>query len=110
MTLSHSPTFLPFQNDWHPADIIAALRKKGTSLAALSRQSGLSSSTLANALSRPWAKGEMLISKAIGVPAEDIWPSRYFDPNTRKPITRPMRMRPKKIAESKRGEGCGNHS
>lgn len=110
MTLPRSPTFLPFQNDCHPADIIAALRKKGTSLAALSRQSGLSSSTLANALSRPWAKGEMLISKAIGVPAEDIWPSRYFDPNTRKPITRPMRMRPKKIAESKSGERCGNHS
>ncbi|WP_425591302.1 helix-turn-helix domain-containing protein [Buttiauxella agrestis] len=65
---------------------------------------------MANALSRPWAKGEMLISKAIGVPAEDIWPSRYFDPNTRKPITRPMRMRPKKIAESKSGERCGNHS
>ncbi|MDT3533027.1 helix-turn-helix domain-containing protein [Cronobacter sakazakii] len=37
--------------DWHPADIIAALRKKGTSLAALSRASGLGSSTLANALS-----------------------------------------------------------
>ncbi|EDV2600684.1 transcriptional regulator, partial [Salmonella enterica subsp. houtenae] len=25
------------QPDWHPADIIAALRKRGTSLAALSR-------------------------------------------------------------------------
>lgn len=46
--------------DWHPADIIAGLRKKRTSLAALSRQSGLSSSTLANALSRPWPKGEFL--------------------------------------------------
>lgn len=42
--------------DWHPADIIAALRKRGTTLAALSRQSGLSSSTLANALSRPGLK------------------------------------------------------
>lgn len=28
MTLSHSPTFLPFQQDWHKADIIAALHKK----------------------------------------------------------------------------------
>lgn len=69
MTLPHEPTFLPFQKDWHQADIIAALRKKGTSLAAVSREAGLSSSTLANALSRPWAKGEMLIGKAIGVPA-----------------------------------------
>ena len=38
--------------DWHPADIIAALRKQGTTLAAVSRKAGLSSSTLANALSR----------------------------------------------------------
>ena len=38
--------------DWHPADIIAGLHKKGTSLAAESRKCGLSSSTLANALAR----------------------------------------------------------
>ncbi len=44
--------------DWHPADIIAGLRKKDTMLAALSRKSGLASSTLANALSRPWPKGK----------------------------------------------------
>ncbi len=37
MKLPHSPTFLPFQQDWHKADIIAALHKKGTSLAAESR-------------------------------------------------------------------------
>jgi len=96
MSLSHSPTFLPFQ-DWHTADIIAALHKKGTSLAAESRAAGLSSSTLANALTRPWAKGELLISKAIGVPAEIIWPSRYFDAQTRKPVSRPMRSPYKKI-------------
>lgn len=40
-------------NGWHQADIIAGLRKKGTSLAALSRAAGLSSSTPANALTRP---------------------------------------------------------
>ncbi|MGB7800838.1 helix-turn-helix domain-containing protein [Buttiauxella sp.] len=93
MKLPHSPTFLPFQQDWHPADIIAALGKKGTSLAAESRAVGLSSSTLANALTRPWAKGEMLISKAIGVPVEEIWPSRYFDAQTHEPIVRQMRRR-----------------
>lgn len=67
------------RTDWHQADIIAALRKKGTTLAAASRAAGLSSSTLANTLTRPWPKGEMLIAKAIGVPAAQIWPSRYFD-------------------------------
>ncbi|VDZ90801.1 DNA-binding transcriptional regulator Nlp [Lelliottia amnigena] len=51
--------------DWHSADIIAALRKKGTSLAAESRRNGLSSSTLANALTRPWPKGELIIATAL---------------------------------------------
>lgn len=63
---------------WHQADIIAGLRKKGTSLAALSRASGLSSSTLANALCRPWPKGEFLIAEAIGIHPSEIWPERYF--------------------------------
>lgn len=34
-------------------------------MAAESRRNGLSSSTLANALSRPWPKGEMIIAKAL---------------------------------------------
>ncbi len=60
------------QKNWHPADIIAALRKRGTSLAAVSREAGLSSSTLANALIKPWPKGEFLIARAIGVDAAII--------------------------------------
>ncbi|SFU13974.1 transcriptional regulator, Nlp family [Kosakonia arachidis] len=63
--------------DWHKADIIAGLRKKGTSLAALSRESGLASSTLANALTRHWPKGERLIAEALETWPEAIWPSRY---------------------------------
>nr|WP_253283077.1 helix-turn-helix transcriptional regulator [Cedecea davisae] len=64
------------ENDWHPADILAALKKKGTSLAAVSRKAGLASSTLANALTRHWPKGERLIAEEIGVAPEQIWPSR----------------------------------
>lgn len=74
--------------DWHTADIIASLRKRKTSLAAVSRQAGLSSSTLANALTRPWPKGEWLISQAIGVAPEVIWPSRYYDKDTNEFIDR----------------------
>lgn len=66
------------KQDWHPADIISALRKKGTSMAAVSRQSGLCSTTLANALVRPWPKGELLIAEAIGISPAEIWPSRYY--------------------------------
>ncbi|KAA8995852.1 helix-turn-helix transcriptional regulator [Brenneria populi subsp. brevivirga] len=65
------------QQDWHPADIIAALKKRGTSMAAVSRNAGLASSTLANALTKHWPKGERLIAEALGVAPEQIWPSRY---------------------------------
>lgn len=79
--------------DWHSADIIAALHKRGTSLAALSREAGLSSSTLANALSRPWPKGEWLIADAINVHPAVIWPSRYYEPVTHRLIDRKKRIR-----------------
>lgn len=69
--------------DWHPADIIAALKKRGTSLSALSRQAGLASSTLANTLIRHWPKGERLIAEKLGVAPEQIWPSRYRKPEYR---------------------------
>lgn len=48
------------QPGWHPADIIVALRKRGTSLVALSREAGLASARLANTLHRHWPKGERL--------------------------------------------------
>ena len=79
-------------HNWHPADIIAGLRKKGTSLAEVSRKAGLSSSTLANALSRPWPRGEKLIADAREIAAEIIWPSRYFD-NKGNRLERFMRKR-----------------
>lgn len=79
------------QSDWHPADIIAALRKKGTTLAAVSRLSGLSSSTLANALVRPWPKGEWIIANALNIHPAEIWPSRYIDPKTNKLLDRKER-------------------
>ncbi|QOL14246.1 helix-turn-helix domain-containing protein [Dickeya fangzhongdai] len=67
------------QHDWHPADIIAGLRKRGTTLAAVSREAGLASSTLANTLVRHWPKGERLIANALNKRPEEIWPSRYHD-------------------------------
>ena len=79
--------------DWHPADIIAGLRKRGTSLAAETRKAGLSSSTLANALTRPWPKGERIIADALGVAPWVIWPSRYYDPITHEFIDRSQLIR-----------------
>lgn len=64
-------------SDWHSADIIAALKKRGTTLSAVSRKAGLASTTLTNALVRHWPKGERLIAEALDVTPEKIWPSRY---------------------------------
>lgn len=82
--------------DWHPADIIAGLHKKGTSLAAESRKCGLSSSTLANALTRSWPKGELIIARALETDPWVIWPSRYHDPVTHEFIDRTRKMRQRK--------------
>lgn len=71
--------------DWHRADIIAALHKAGWSLRQLSLQHGYSqASTLKNALDRPWKKGERIIAEAIGVPAEVIWAGRFKQRNHKK--------------------------
>ena len=82
--------------DWHQADIIAGLRKKGTSLAAESRKNGLSSSTLANALTRSWPKGELIIARALDTDPWVIWPSRYHDPVTHEFIDKTKLSRKKK--------------
>ncbi|RPH28247.1 transcriptional regulator [Buttiauxella warmboldiae] len=86
------------KQDWHPADIIAALHKRGTSLAKLSREAGLASSTLANALIRPWPRGEWLIAVALDVHPSTIWPGRYSDParprKLRKPLYSPVPAQP----------------
>lgn len=63
--------------DWHRADIVAALHKKGWSLRKLSTEAGLSPGALNNALDRPWPKAERIIAAAIGEQPEAIWPSRY---------------------------------
>ncbi|WP_407947327.1 helix-turn-helix domain-containing protein [Pectobacterium carotovorum] len=65
-----------------------------TGLLTVSRAAGLSSSTLANALSRPWPKGEWLIADALGIHPSEIWPSRYYNPETNELIDRKKLIRP----------------
>ena len=65
--------------DWHRADVVAELKKKGTSVRKLSIQNGLSPNTLKSALQFKYPKGERIIAAAIGVKPEEIWPSRYED-------------------------------
>lgn len=64
--------------DWHPADVIAALRKKGYSLAALGRLNGYANpNTLTKALRTPYPLAEAQIAERLGIHPMSIWPSRY---------------------------------
>lgn len=72
--------------DWHPADIVAALRKAGYTLSKLAFEHGLKdSSGLSVALVRSFPKGEKRIADALGIHPKVIWPTRYEKDGTRKP-------------------------
>lgn len=61
--------------DWHPADVVAALRKQGTSLRQVAIANGYTH--IQGVLTRPWWVVEQLVASTLGQRAEDIWPSRY---------------------------------
>lgn len=74
------------REDWHPADILAALHKRGITLRGLAAEHGLnSSSTLSAAMVRSYPANEARIAAAIGVHPKEIWPSRYNEDGSRKP-------------------------
>lgn len=61
--------------DWHPADVKAALEKSGTSLSALARENGYSH--IQRVLKSHWWAAEQIVARALGMSAESIWPTRY---------------------------------
>ncbi|MBN8486382.1 MAG: helix-turn-helix domain-containing protein [Burkholderiales bacterium] len=67
--------------DWHPADIKAALEKRGISLRRLATESGYAQ--LQRVLVSPWWGAEQIVAKALELRPEEIWPTRYRLPRTR---------------------------
>jgi len=63
--------------DWHPADIKAALAKKGYTFARIARERGYCSNSPNTVLWRGWKPMERIVAEIIGVAPEQIWPSRY---------------------------------
>ncbi|CAA0111455.1 Uncharacterised protein [BD1-7 clade bacterium] len=79
---THSPA-----EDWHPEDIKAEIRKRCGSVAALAQANGYEKPrTFLNVLRMKYPKVEAIIADAIGVPAAEIWPSRYQDPIKIRPL------------------------
>lgn len=64
-------------SDWHPADVLAALKKRGLSLAGLSIAHGYHPTAAGKALKRPWPALEAIIARELGLAPQRIWPSRY---------------------------------
>jgi len=74
------------KEDWHPADVVAALRKAGLSLSGLAQAYGLtSSSAFSVALVRSYPICEQRIADALGIPPMVIWPTRYNADGSIKP-------------------------
>lgn len=69
------------QEDMHPADVIAALRKRGTSLRRIAIENGYSH--IQRVLTSPWLAAEQLVAKALDKKPEELWPSRYLNPADR---------------------------
>jgi Ner family transcriptional regulator len=69
---------------WHPEDIKAAVRKTGTTLSRLALDSGLWDSACRQALHGPQYQGEQAIARHLGIPAQELWPSRYDSDGTPK--------------------------
>jgi Ner family transcriptional regulator len=68
--------------DWHPADVLAALKKRGLTLAGLSVANGYHATAAGKALKNPWPALEKLIATALGLEPRAIWPNRYTDDGT----------------------------
>lgn len=68
----------PVDQDWHSADVLASVRKKGWSLQQLALASGYArGGSLNKALREPYPKAERIIAECIGIEPRQIWPSRY---------------------------------
>lgn len=73
------PTGLRPTKGIHPEDIKAALRKRGITLADLSRQHGYTPNAVGLVLHgrRRSAPLRRIIAAAVGRPEHEIWPERY---------------------------------
>ena len=74
------------RKDWHPADIVAALHKRGYTLRDIAREERLcDSSTLSKAMVTSYPAAERRLAKYAGVPVQVMFPTRYAEDGTKIP-------------------------
>lgn len=63
---------------WHPEEIRAAIRMRGTTMAGLSRRAGYDPDAVRNAIRyRCSSVVQKLIAEFLGVAPQELWPDRY---------------------------------
>ena len=77
----------------HRADIIAAVRKMGSNLSALSRLHGFAPNTLRASISIRHTRAHRIIARAIGRRLHEIWP-QFYGPDDQPLIPRKRRGPP----------------
>lgn len=80
---------------WHPADIRAAVTKRGGTLSHIASEAGLHPHTGQQALKSPCYAAEQAIAAFLDMPAHEIWPGRYDSAG----LTKQPRIRKQLIAE-----------
>jgi Ner family transcriptional regulator len=69
--------FADTHRDWHRADIIAEVRKRGSNLRRLAFQHGYASSSLSASLIRRSPPANLVIARFLGVSRHELWPNWY---------------------------------
>lgn len=87
---------------WHPADIIAAVRKAGTSLQRLSREHGFSVFTMNKAVRQCFPSCHAIISEVVGVPRQAIWP-QFYDQDGKRLSARERQRRERRAEINQQG-------
>lgn len=68
---------MPRSKRWHREDIKAAIRKKGSTLRAISLDAGLCRDAATVALKKPFPSAQRAVSDFLGVPLNTLWPQWY---------------------------------
>ena len=83
---------------WHRQQIIAAVRMKGSSIAAIGRDIGLKRPTMSWALIAPRIRANRAIADFLGVSMHELWP-QWFDADDKLISTQALpRPRPQPIS------------
>lgn len=69
--------------NWTKQKILFELREKGLTASEIASRAGISRFTVYGGLQRPYPKVNDLISEALGVPRQQIWPQFYDERGNR---------------------------